>query len=1588
VRLMDGAITLSASDLTRFIGCRHATALDLARLRGEGPEPRADSEEARLLQKSGLSHEYRYLDKVKSQERNVLTLRTSDVTSASDATREAMHRGIDVIYQGAFLGRGWGGWADFVERVEKPSNLGAFSYEVVDTKLKNSVDPKHVLQLVLYSDLVADIQGTMPEFAHIELGNGKREVLRLSEYVQYARNARALLEAYVDDPHPTRPVPCSDCVLCRWTEHCSRSWQENDSLFNIANITHGQVKKLEAAGIRTMEQLAVHSGMIRGLATPTLERLKAQARLQHARKSGEPRFELRPQREGKGFALLPEPKPGDLFYDIEGDPHYPEGLEYLHGVWFDGTFQAFWAHDHDAEMAALTSLLAFFKEHLARYPNARIYHYAAYEMTALRRLTKRYGVGEPFLDRLQREKRFVDLYAVVGSGLICSEPNYSIKSLEVFYGLQRTGEVKTAGGSVVAYERWRETSEQAILHEIEKYNRLDCVSTERLRDWLIAIRPEMPWPVLDLDASEKEKEDHAETIALRKKLAQAELPVERRDLLFNLGMFHKREAKPAWWAIFDSLGKDDDQLVDDLNTLAGLKATGASYAVARSKERIYSYPHQETKLKSGDTASVSTPIGFASVTVTAFDPVARQVKVRVGQARADLLRDQLTLHPNAPLNTEVIAHAVSDVIDDQCSGESRYVAVDHLLSRKAPRLTHELGALTANKDAVDATVAVVHAMQQTVLPIQGPPGTGKTYVTARAILSLVRAGHRVGVTSNSHEAIRNVLRACLQALEEQPLPMTLDLVHKVSSGDGDASSNSGIRATTDNAAAAAGRHVVGGTAFFFARDENIQAFDWLFVDEAGQVGLANMVGIGRAARNIVLVGDPRQLPQVIQGAHPKPANLSCLEWMLGEHATIPPDRGIFLPVTRRLHPAVNRFISQQFYEGRLSPHPDTAFQAVKGTAWPEAGAFWVSVSHEGNAQVAPEEVQAIRSCCQTLVQGQWCGNDGETRPLSEKDIIVVAPYNAQVSALRAVLPSDIRVGTVDKFQGQEAPVCIVSMTASSTEESPRGIEFLFSMNRVNVAVSRAKALALVFGATNLRHAKCTSVEQLRMTNSLCSLDSIDPFPEATMTIDEMLQHDLAFDRHFCSLTTINNLRGIPLHVLREVVRRLHNIINFSALASPRLWTPVGSEKTIVVAGTLSTDGRTSGHRFGICADTSPGENGEAQALYIWVTASLMAADRMMSGVQVGRNFSEDWVPWRCKAERKDPKRYLRYCHPVASRSTDGWRVTLGEAQGDLLHFLSTLRGLFDTPQKTRSRLRPTLDFLGHDGRFISPQAIDVHRHPDPTAVDTDDIDDGKAASVSRILSSRLQSNEVLSPPVKTAPRRPTSAARFRAADIFVCSDVAPPAEVLPFMNLSFQETRQPTDESLKGTGLYGIFFTGGQGATPHLIYVGLFRNGRKGSGTAFGGNVLRDRWIKHIATCSMRGYNVGIGKRTARVAAAILGEHPLAALGHPDAEQAIVRDRGCNAGENRVLFAKIHWPLLKGEGNTVIARFTFSYVRIQAPLDGESDDDVREVVAKSENKLKRLFAPICNGETAVHQHRSDVDIDEFERTAEALLSLS
>lgn len=1099
---VEGELRLSASDVMRHQGCAHATTLDLRYLEVHDITPAEDSADAALLQRQGDDHELGYLKRLRDGGRSVIEIAKDELTlrQSVERTHEALRSGPDIIFQAAFLDMPWGGYSDFLERVDTPSALGPWSYEVVDTKLKRSPDPRHVLQLSLYSDLLAKIQGMEPVSAHLELGDGSRATIRLADVSSYTRLSRDRFLSFLSERPETRPDPVASCSLCRWREHCGAHWDQEDSLALVAGITRSQRSKIEAAGVETMAGLADLDRRVPLLAQPVQERLQTQARLQTNRRSGgAPEFVLREPEAGRGFALLPAPNEGDLFYDIEGDPYFPGGLEYLHGIWgrLDGehSFKAYWAHDRDAEGRAVAELLAFFADHLRCHPRAHIYHYAQYELTALRRLSAFHRVGEAIMDQLQRERRFVDLYRVTSGALIASEPGYSIKNLETFYMEKREGDVATAGASVVFYERWRETGDPSLLAEIEAYNRTDCVSTELLRDWLVrSARPaHSPWPTLAPVAEETAltgvAEEEAAYAALYGRLdaARARLGIEAADLLLDLNFFHKREDKPGWWAVFDRLARESDDLVDDLECLTGLEAVEDPVQITKqSYSRTFSYPAQDTKLRVGSKPCIKPADAPDPVEIIAIDRDRRNVTLKRSYKKGDL-PDRLDLIPAKPIANDVLRNAIGAVTASIAADDGRHRAIEQLLCRERPHFAG--GARTqivsAEGDLPDQISAAIAQMDETVVAIQGPPGTGKTYVSALSIVDLVRSGRRVAISSNAHKAIANLTKAVAERAERLGVPCR---IARKASDASEAPEHPLVAIATENDdPAIAAADVVGATAWHFARYDE-PAFDYLFVDEAGQVSLANIVAMARAARNLVLVGDPMQLPQPLQGAHPGRSGESALEYLMDGARVVAPDRGIFISFSRRMHPAVCSFVSAIAYEYKLSSDNGAALQSLVGTDGAALiGACFARVEHSGRSQVCPEEVNRVRDLINQLIGARFTDRGGQARLVDLEDILVVAPYNAQVNALSDALPAGARVGTVDRFQGQEAPICIVSMTTSSADELPRDIEFLFSLNRLNVAVSRAQVLAIVLASPALLEVPCRSVHEMTLVNALCLL---------------------------------------------------------------------------------------------------------------------------------------------------------------------------------------------------------------------------------------------------------------------------------------------------------------------------------------------------------------------------------------------------------------------------------------------------------------------------------------------------------------------
>lgn len=1120
---INGQVVFSASDLVHFMECDHLSALDLLHM--DAPMEKAkDSEEAELIQNRGFAHERAYLEKAKSTAKSYIDIAIAGESRDARvaATVEAMKDGVDLIYQAAFYQAPMIGYADFLKRVDKPSNLGRHSYEIIDTKLSKKSRAKFIIQLAFYADLLEGVQGIAPDCVSVVLGDGFEEKFQLSDYRYYYHSlkqrflqflAKSQEQGVAEFAASSDPFPCDKCDLCHWRVRCNNWWDKTDHLTQVANILKTHIHKLHAVGISTVEQLAnvPPSARIPKIPDPVLQRLRHQAQLQHKAKTTGERFvelitvdpEQTAEPGPRGFGRLPRPSPHDLFFDMEGFPHVEDGLEYLFGLYYidgsnGGVFKPFWGHDRIGEKRAFETWVDFVVGHLDQHPEARIYHYAAYEKTALRKLMRLHGTRETEIDRLLRENKLVDLYQVVREAIRISERSYSIKYVEKFYLAGRSSEVKSAGSSIVAYQKWRDSNpkEQVILDEIEKYNEEDVISTFELLRWLHKQKPTgLPWygehldeASLELNGGRSEK-----ALAFEKRLATLYAQLSHHipedisvrnatqthaSVVRDLLDFHRRTTKPQWWAVFDRQAKNFEERVEEVDCIAGAWPLENCPPVPekQSLRYTYQYPAQEIKLKTGDNVVlVDSLMGLSDFTV---DPEQRVVTFKLGKKR-EFTPGPIDIGAGTPIDQGVLQNALFRYAESliqalNARAVNPYAAIDALLRREFPAVSGiESGAplLTANAN-VSEIASVIRRLDQSVIFIQGPPGAGKTYTASHVILDLLKAGKRIGVSSNSHKAIVNLLEAVEKEAKDCGFTFSgvkkSDPLDESQCVDGEC-----IKDIKDKEGIiAADAQLVAGTAWLFADQEFDQQFDYLFVDEAGQVALGMLIPMATSTKNIVLLGDQMQLSQPVEGVHPGSSGDSVLDYLLQGESTIASNRGIFLEKTWRMHPEVCNFISEAVYNGRLTSHPKTKDRIIicneaADPALKSSGIVFESLNHEGCSQDSEEEAVRVKAIYDSLLEQSYVDDKGARHQITPENILVVSPYNMQVNLLKQYLCSDARVGTVDKFQGQEAEAVIISMATSSGEDLPRNIDFLFSKNRLNVAISRAKCLAILLSLIHI-----------------------------------------------------------------------------------------------------------------------------------------------------------------------------------------------------------------------------------------------------------------------------------------------------------------------------------------------------------------------------------------------------------------------------------------------------------------------------------------------------------------------------------------
>ena len=1118
----------SATDIVSFLGCRHLRVLEQEAAAGKREKPFFRDPSQELLKALGIRHEQNHLHRLEGGKNVVQIPDTLLWSEAVAETKKALHSGADAVYQGTLEDGGWGGRSDFLVKVEKPSLLGSWSYEVAETKLARSARTSAVLQLCFYSDILAKVQGAMPERMHVVLGDSSVESFEVARYIAYFRKVRNDFLKANQVRASTYPEPAELCRVCDWFPVCDKQRHADDHLSLVAGITRIQRKQLVARDIETLEALGslkLPIPKVEKIGEAALLRIHGQARLQRdGRNEGKMIYEiLEPIEEEKGFAALPVPSLGDVFLDFEGDEYaFETGLAYLLGSLNllgepdkNAVYEARWSLDPSAEKRAFEEFIANMLDRWSRFPDFHIYHYAPYEQTTIKQLAGRHGVCVDAVDRLLRAGIFVDLYRITRQALRASVESYSIKKLEPLYGFERSVPLRNARvaldtlASIFALGSAEEVTAE-LRETVETYNREDCLSARRLRDWLEERRREweerqgqtIPRPAPRSGEVKENLAEQLERVEAIKKQLLDKLPADRNDwtredeshwLLAQMLEWHRREEKSMWWEYFRLCDLSDTELIEDKSALGGLHYIGESARIKRSALHRYDFPPQDHAIDRALAVHDPKTKGGAGELME-INEISRTIVLKRGLASA-------VPHPGALVPYDFVSSEVKResllrlatwVVQNGIASEGPFQAARDLLLREKPRVlktpienTVYEGELTKQTRDLVASLC----SEPSILPIQGPPGSGKTYVGARMIVELVKGGRRVGITATSHKVISHLLgEACKVA---RAAGVSLSAVQKANENDrcGDAlvvqlDDNALVLDALNNRRAL----VAAGTGWLWARSEMHRTVDVLFIDEAGQMCLADVLAVSQAATSCVLLGDPQQLDQPQRGVHPPGADGSAFRHLLGDRATILPEQGLFLRETQRLHPDVCTFTSELFYEGRLLPAAGNQQQCVNAMGrLSGTGLRFVAASHIGNQNESTEEVKTIAKLVDELLDGEssWTNSKGEITKLTLNDILIVTPYNAQVSALREALPKGVHVGTVDKFQGQEAPIVFYSMATSTAADAPRGMEFLYSSNRLNVAISRARCIAVIVASPALFEMECKSPRQMMLANAFC-----------------------------------------------------------------------------------------------------------------------------------------------------------------------------------------------------------------------------------------------------------------------------------------------------------------------------------------------------------------------------------------------------------------------------------------------------------------------------------------------------------------------
>jgi predicted RecB family nuclease len=1110
-------LRLAAHDLSNGHACGHSTNLDRRAALKQLARPHFHDPAAEALKRLGQKHEDDYLVSLRASGLDVIAVDVgAGAETAVAQTARLMREGAEVIYQAHLQHERWVGRADFLRRVPKPSALGAFSYEAVDTKLAAQTRAGTILQLCLYTELIQRIQDAQPDQMYVVTPDRDFEPIpyRVDDFAAYYRRARQSLLDRLEHPDQTYPEPVDHCDICRWWSHCDKQRRADDHVSLVAGITRSQRAELADHDIRSLEAFAESQPFKpRRGSRQSLEHRQSQAIVQlRGRRANailhEPILPLEPKR---GLNLLPEPNPGDVFVDLEGDSFVGrDGLEYLFG-WVardegEWRYQSAWCRTAAEEKAGFDHFMKDLALRRAAHPELRIYHYAPYEPSAFKRLASRYAIHTELLDELLRGERFVDLYRVVKQGIRASVERYSIKDLEPLLGFNRKADLRDVRPHKQAVESLLQIGHHELPVDscdvVEHYNEDDCRAALALRDWLESERTKLGGTGEKIERPTSEPGEASEKVTERAKRIEPwetallrDLPLEAsfrtaeqeaRWLLAHMLQWHRRELNVAFWERYRMRELEAEELIDEPTALAGIRfqreIDKATYSrKLKSKVFRFQFDAQEAQLRPDDDLFTTGDAKKAG-TILAIDHAAGWVDIKMPGARdAQGLESAAGVFKSKIVGCDTIEGSLERIADATVSAGCDLWSASPLAARLLHRVSPSWLPLELKN-----TWDVVNHLNGDVLPVQGPPGAGKSHSGARMILLLCAAGRKVGVSGTSHAVIETLMRAVAKASREEGVRMP-----RMVRGDDEGESDDEIVIQDSRDAIATLRagdcDVLGGTVWLWSSIDAVSLVDTLFIDEAGQMSLTNAVACTPSTRNLVLLGDPQQLAQPTKASHPQGTEASALAHCLKDQQTISKDRGLFLEDTYRLHPAICSFISQLYYDNRLHHAAGRELQRVDGV--PGLDGFGLRlelVDHHGNSNRSDEEVERVKALYARLLApgGHWTNHEGEQHALTPDDVLIVAPYNAQVNALTDALPVGARVGTVDKFQGKEAAVVIYSMATSSSDDAPRGMDFLYDPHRLNVAVSRARALAIIVASPALLDPVVRSPKQMKLANAL------------------------------------------------------------------------------------------------------------------------------------------------------------------------------------------------------------------------------------------------------------------------------------------------------------------------------------------------------------------------------------------------------------------------------------------------------------------------------------------------------------------------